>query len=69
MKVGDRIRVSQSVVVYHHPQNKQKPLDIKGREGEIIEIIDSSISANLPIVVKFEPKFNAHFREDELEVI
>jgi hypothetical protein len=69
MKVGDRIRVSQSVVVYHHPQNKQKPLDIKGMEGEIIKIIDSSISANLPIVVKFEPKFNAHFREDELEVI
>jgi hypothetical protein len=69
MKVGDRIRVTESVVVYHHPQNKQKPLDIKGMEGEIIEIIDSSISANLPIVVKFEPKFNAHFREDELEFI
>ena len=39
MKSGDRVRVKESVVVYHHPQHKKKPFDIKGMEGTIQEIV------------------------------
>ncbi len=73
MKVGDRVRVVQSVVVYHHPQHKKQPFDIKEMEGEVVEIIKDwqgrPVSANLPILVKFEKTFKAHLRENELEVI
>lgn len=73
MKVGDRVRVIQSVIVYHHPKNKNKPFDLKGMEGEIIDIVTNwqgrPVSANLPIVVKFEKPFKAHFRDNEVEVI
>jgi hypothetical protein len=73
MKVGDRIQVSQSVVVYHHPEHRNQGFDIKGEEGEILQIIHEldgkPISANLPVVVKFGKKFRAHLREDEIEII
>jgi len=73
MKVGDRVRVIQSVVVYHHPKNKNQPFDLKGMEGEIVDIVTNwqgrPVSANLPIVVKFEKPFKAHFRDHEVEVI
>ena len=73
MKIGDRVRVAQSVIVYHHPEHKKESLDIKGMEGEIVAVITNwegrPVSANLPIFVKFDKKFKAHFREDELEVI
>lgn len=69
MNIGDRVRVSQSVIVYHHPQNRQKPFDIEGIEGEIMNIIEKPVSANLPIFVQFDKKFKAHFHESELEVI
>ena len=73
MKVGDRVRVITSVVVYHHPKHKKQPFDIQGMEGEIIERVTQwqgrPVSANLPIKVRFEKKFVAHFREGELEAI
>jgi hypothetical protein len=73
MKIGDRIRVKESVIVYHHPENRSQPFDIKGLEGEIIAIIHEwqgrPVSANLPIQVKFDKKFKAHFRENEVELI
>jgi hypothetical protein len=73
MKIGDRVRVKESVVVYHYPKQKQQPFDLKDMEGEIINILTDwkgrPISPNLPIIVKFEPKFKAHLRENELEVI
>ncbi|MBP0019504.1 MAG: ferredoxin-thioredoxin reductase variable chain [Cyanobacteria bacterium SBLK] len=73
MKVGDRVRVKESVMVYHHPQNRKKPFDLKGMEGEIIAIVKEwkgrPVSANLPVHVQFENKFRSHFREGELEVI
>ncbi|MBD2577039.1 ferredoxin-thioredoxin reductase variable chain [Oscillatoria sp. FACHB-1406] len=73
MKVGDRVRVIQSVVVYHHPEHKKGAFDLKGMEGEIKEIVTEwqgrPVSANLPVFVQFMPKFKAHFREDELEII
>ncbi|WP_442948430.1 ferredoxin-thioredoxin reductase variable chain [Nostoc sp.] len=73
MKVGDRIRVKDSVVVYHHPEHRNKPFDIKGVEGDVVNIATQwqgrPVSANLPIVVQFSKKFKAHLRENELEVI
>jgi hypothetical protein len=73
MKVGDRVRVTASVIVYTHPEHKKEPFDIKGLEGEVIGIVTEwqgrPVSANLPIQVKFSKKFRAHLREDELEVI
>jgi hypothetical protein len=73
MKIGDRIRVNQSVIVYHHPEHRNQGFDIQGEEGEILQIIQEldgkPISANLPVLVKFGKKFRAHLREDEVEVI
>ncbi|AVH64638.1 ferredoxin--nitrite reductase [Nostoc sp. 'Peltigera membranacea cyanobiont' 213] len=73
MKVGDRVRVKDSVVVYHHPEHRNQAFDIKGTEGDVVNIAtqwrDRPVSANLPIVVQFSKKFKAHLRENELEVI
>lgn len=73
MKVGDRVRVNVSVIVYHHPNHKKEPFDIKGMEGEIIELVTNwqgrPVSANFPVLVQFEKRFKAHFRDNELEVI
>lgn len=75
MKVGDRVQVIESVIVYHHPKHKKKPFDLKGHEGEVAAIIvewqGRPVSANLPVLVQFvgEKKFKAHFRENELEVL
>ncbi len=73
MKIGDRVRVCESVIVYHHPQHKKEAFDLKGMEGEVIEIITEwqgrPVSANLPYLVQFDKKFKAHFRDPELEVI
>ncbi|BAQ63443.1 ferredoxin-thioredoxin reductase variable chain [Geminocystis sp. NIES-3709] len=72
MKVGDRIKVKESVLVYHHPEHKKEALDIKGMEGELIEIVTEwqgrPVSANFPYLVKFTKKFKVHFREDEIAV-
>lgn len=73
MKVGDRVRVVQSVIVYTHPEHRNQPFDVKGMEGEVLQIIKEwqgrPVSANLPVVVKFDKKFRAHFREGELELL
>ncbi|NEP00069.1 MAG: ferredoxin--nitrite reductase [Symploca sp. SIO2E9] len=73
MKVGDRVRVKESVIVYHYPKHKNQPFDLQGQEGEVSAIITEwkgrPVSANLPIQVKFEKKFRTHFREDELEML
>ncbi|MUL34858.1 ferredoxin-thioredoxin reductase variable chain [Gloeocapsopsis dulcis] len=73
MKVGDRVRVKESVIVYHQPEHRGEPFDIKGLEGEIVSFANEwhgkAISANLPIQVQFSKKFKAHLRETEIEVI
>lgn len=73
MKVGDRVRVTKSVVVYHHPSHRNEPFDIKGQEGEVFKVVTEwhgrPVSANLPVLVQFDKKFRAHFREDELEAL
>ena len=72
MKIGDRVRVIESVIVYHHPKHKKQPFDLKGMEGEIIDIVTNwqgrPVSANLPVLVKFEKRLKAHFRDDEVEI-
>ena len=73
MNIGDRVRVKESVIVYHYPQQKMQPYDIKGMEGEISKVMTDwqgrTISPNLPILVKFEKRFKAHLRDTELEVV
>lgn len=73
MNIGDRVRVTTSVVVYHHPQQRNQPCDLQGLEGEIVGLAHEwkgkVISANFPLQVQFEPKFRAHLREDELEIV
>ncbi|WP_413173938.1 ferredoxin-thioredoxin reductase variable chain [Anabaena azotica] len=73
MKVGDRVRVKESVVVYHHPEHRGQAFDLKGTEGEISAIVTQwqgrPVSANLPVLVQFSKKFKAHLREGELEII
>ncbi|BAY61464.1 ferredoxin thioredoxin reductase subunit alpha [Calothrix brevissima NIES-22] len=73
MKVGDRVRVKESVVVYHHPEHRGQAFDLKGSEGEISAIVTEwqgrPVSANLPLLVQFSKKFKAHLRDNELEVI
>ncbi len=73
MKVGDRVRVKESVVVYHNPNHRNQPFDLHGMMGEIVSIMreweGKPISANFPFVVKFDnSKFRAHLREAELEL-
>ncbi|MDG2990178.1 ferredoxin-thioredoxin reductase variable chain [Candidatus Synechococcus calcipolaris G9] len=73
MTVGTRVRVKSSIMVYHHPQHRNQPLDIKGMEGEIIAVLETwqgrVISPNFPYQVRFAPKFLAHLQPDELDVI
>jgi hypothetical protein len=74
MQVGDRVRVSTSVVIYHHPKHRGVAFDIKDREGTIDKIATEwkgrPVSANFPLVVKFDDdKLRAHMRADELEQI
>ncbi len=73
MNVGDRVRVRESVVVYHHPEHRNEPFDLKGAEGELKAIIRDwngrPVSANFPFQVQFDKRFRAHLQEAEIEVI
>lgn len=70
MQPGDRVRVCQSVVVFHHPQNRGQAFDLIGQEGEVVNVLNDYkgrvISPTHPVVVAFG-KFRAHFRPDELQ--
>lgn len=70
--VGSRVRVAQSVVVYHHPQHRNQPFDLQGQEGEVVDVVKEwhgkPISANFPFLIKFEGKFKAHLQAHELEI-
>lgn len=73
MKAGDRVRVKESVLVYHNPEHRNEAFDLQGLEGEVVDIVSvwhgKPISANFPVLVKFTKKFKAHLRDVELEVI
>ena len=72
MQPGDAVKVSQSVVVFHHPQHRGQAFDLQGQEGEVVSVLNDFkgrvISPTLPVVVAFG-KFRAHFRADELEAV
>lgn len=71
--IGDQVRVTESVVVYHHPEHRNQAFDLKGQEGEVIQVVKElngkPISANFPYIVKFGSKFRAHLQAHELEKI
>lgn len=78
MNVGDRVRVKESVIFYHHPSRRNEPFDAQGLEGTVIAIISDwkgrPVSANFPVHVQFDDEtsskpFRAHLRADELEII
>jgi selenophosphate synthetase-related protein len=78
MKIGDRVRIKESVAFYHHPLHRNEAFDAKGLEGTIINILSDfqgrPISPNFPVHVEFAVEgakrpFKAHLRSDELEVI
>jgi hypothetical protein len=69
--VGEKVRVAASVAVYHHPEHRNQAFDLKGQEGEVVEVVKEyhgkPVSANFPFVVKFGPKFKVHLQGHELE--
>ncbi|NER80764.1 MAG: ferredoxin--nitrite reductase [Leptolyngbya sp. SIO1D8] len=78
MQVGDRVRIKDTVIFYHHPLHRNEAFDAKGLEGEITAVLAEwqgrPISANFPVCVQFHIEgakrpFKAHLRENELEVI
>ena len=72
MQAGDRVRVSRSVVVFTHPENRGSAFDLEGQEGEVVQVLNDwkgrPISPTLPVIVAFG-RFRAHFREDELSAV
>lgn len=72
MQPGDQVTVSESVVVFHHPQHRGQAFDLKGQQGEVVQVLNEwkgrTISPTLPVVVAFG-KFRAHFRADELQAV
>ena len=72
MQPGDQVTVSESVVVFHHPQHRGEAFDLKGQQGEVLQVLNDwkgrTISPTLPVVVAFG-KFRAHFRPDELQPV
>ncbi len=78
MQVGDLVRVKESVIFYHHPLHRNEAFDAQGMEGQVTKLVKewkgTPISANFPVLVKFEVEgakrpFQAHLRDDELETI
>ena len=71
--VGSRVRVAKSVVVYHHPEHRNQPFDLKDQEGEVIQVMrewqGKPISANFPYLIKFGGRFRAHLQAAELELL
>jgi len=69
MKVGDRVRVKESIIVYHHPEHRNQSFDIKG--GEVVGFATNGeskpISANR-FYVQFS-KNSRLLRETELELL
>ena len=72
MQPGDQVRVSQSVVVFHHPEHRGQAFDLKGQQGEVFQVLNDykgrTISPTMPVIVAFG-RFRAHFRSEELEPV
>ncbi|MEB3270362.1 MAG: ferredoxin-thioredoxin reductase variable chain [Synechococcus sp.] len=69
MQPGDQVTVSESVVVFHHPEHRGEAFDLQGQQGQVLQVLNDwkgrPISPTLPVLVAFG-KFRAHFRADEL---
>jgi hypothetical protein len=69
MQPGDKVKVSSSVVIFHHPEHRGKAFDLIGQDGEVISVLNDwkgrPISPTLPVVVAFG-KLRVHLRSDEL---
>lgn len=72
MQPGDKVKVSSSVVIFHHPQHRGQGFDLNGQEGEIVAVLNDwkgrPISPTLPVVVTFG-KLRVHLRSDELTAL
>ena len=70
MQPGDKVVVTSSVIVYNHPQYRGEAFDMKGSEGDVVNVLSEwkgrSISPTLPVIVAFG-RYKAHFRDDELQ--
>lgn len=70
MQPGDKVVVTSSVIVYNHPQHRGEAFDMKGSEGDVVNVLSEwkgrPISPTLPVVVAFG-RYKAHFRDDELQ--
>ena len=57
LQAGDKVKVTESVVVYHVPKSKGAATDLNGMEGEVASRADdlngTYISANLEVRVAF----------------
>jgi hypothetical protein len=78
MNVGDRVRIKESVVFYHHPLHRNEAFDGQGLEGVVVSLLTDykgrPISPNFPIQVEFAVEgakrpFRAHLKADELEAL
>lgn len=72
MQPGDQVKVSQSVVLFNHPEHRGQAFDMQGQQGQVHDVLHDwkgrTISPTLPVVVAFG-RFRAHFRADELDVL
>ena len=70
MQPGDKVVVTSSVIVYNHPQHRGEAFDMKGSEGDVVNVLSEwkgrPISPTLPVIVAFG-RYKAHFRDDELK--
>ena len=69
MQPGDKVVGPSSVIVYNHPQHRGEAFDMKGSEGDVVNVLSEwkgrPISPTLPVIVAFG-RYKAHFRADEL---
>jgi len=72
MQPGDKVKVSSSVVIFHHPEHRGQAFDLIGQDGEVVSVLNDwkgrPISPTLPVVVAFG-KLRVHLRSDELAVL
>lgn len=70
MNIGDRVKVTAPVTVFHHPQQKGHPFNLEGSEGVVVDILRDwhgrPVSSNYPYKVELGKKFYAHLSEQEL---
>ncbi len=78
MNLGDRVKVKEPVVFYHHPLHRNTAFNAQGLEGVVVTILSDyqgrPISANFPVQVEFQIEgakrpFRAHLKGDELTLL